>query len=191
MTKKESIYQTALRLFAAQGYESTTTLQIAREVGVTEPAVFYHFKNKNAFFSTILETASSFYLHRIDGSRLSAPTAFESLAKLLSIHFSAVAESPEYMRILLRACPARLDDPEGTCTRIYRQARSTLKTVLTDILIRGTASKEFIQVDIEATANMLIAMLNGIMRQQLADFDNLEGVESATLAFCKRALMTA
>jgi predicted transcriptional regulator len=44
---KPAIVVTATRLFAAQGYEATTTLQIAREVGVTEPAVFYYFKNKN------------------------------------------------------------------------------------------------------------------------------------------------
>jgi len=189
VNKKESIYKTGLRLFSAQGYEATTTLQIAKVVGVTEPAVFYHFKSKNAFFSTILEKASEFYFRHIDDSQFCAPTAFESLAKLLRIHFSVVDENPEYMRILLRACPARLDNPEGPCTKIYRQARFKLKKALTDILIRGTASGEFNQIDIDATANMLLAMLNGIMHQQLASWDNLENVESATIAFCKNALI--
>ncbi|WP_319526662.1 TetR/AcrR family transcriptional regulator [uncultured Desulfosarcina sp.] len=189
MNRKESIYKTGLRLFSAQGYEATTTLQIAKAVGVTEPAVFYHFKNKNAFFSTILEKASEFYFRRIDDQQLSAPTAFESLDRLLRIHFSVVAENPEYMHILLRACPARLDNPDGPCTKIYRQARFKLKKVLTDILIRGTTSGEFNPVDIDATANMLLAMLNGIMHQQLASWDNLEGVESATIAFCNNALV--
>ena len=64
-----------------------------------------------------------------------------------------------------------------------------LKTVLTDILTRGTTSKEFKPVEIEPTVNMLIALLNGIMRQQLAALDNLEGVESATIVFCKNALV--
>lgn len=189
MNRKESIYRTGLRLFSAQGYEATTTLQIAKAVGVTEPAVFYHFKNKNAFFSTILEKASKFYFRRIDDSHLSAPTAFESLAKLLNIHFSVVSENPEYMHILLRACPARLDNPEGPCTKIYRQARFKLKKVLTDILTQGTTSGEFNQIDIDATANMLLAMLNGIMHQQLTAWDNLEGVESATIEFCRQALV--
>jgi AcrR family transcriptional regulator len=189
VNRKESIYRTGLRLFSTQGYEATTTLQIAKAVGVTEPAVFYHFKNKNAFFFTILEKASEFYFRRIDDSRLSAPTAFESLARLLNIHFSVVAENPEYMRILLRECPLRLDNPEGTCTKIYRQARFKLKKALTEILIRGTTSGEFVPVDIDATANMLLAMLNGIMHQKLTAWDNLENVESATIAFCKNALI--
>ena len=58
MSKKSTIFKTAVRLFATQGYEATTTLQIAKEVGVTEPAVFYHFRSKNSFFSTVLESAA-------------------------------------------------------------------------------------------------------------------------------------
>ncbi len=47
--------KTAIRLFAENGYDATTTLQISREVGVTEPTIFYHFKNKQHFFNTILD----------------------------------------------------------------------------------------------------------------------------------------
>ncbi|BBO66903.1 hypothetical protein DSCA_08330 [Desulfosarcina alkanivorans] len=50
MNKRETIFKTGIRLFAAQGYEAPTTLQIARDVGGTEPAVFYPFKSKTAFF---------------------------------------------------------------------------------------------------------------------------------------------
>ena len=127
MNKKTIIFKTAIRLFALQGYEATTTLQVAREVGVTEPAVFYYFKNKNDLFSNVLEEASKAYFDHIDAVELNAPTAFESLADLIRIHFAIVAEDPEFMRILLRTCPARLDDLENTCTKIYRQTRSKLK----------------------------------------------------------------
>jgi AcrR family transcriptional regulator len=43
-------------------------LQISREVGVTEPTIFYHFKNKQHFFNTILEDALSRYLGRLEQS---------------------------------------------------------------------------------------------------------------------------
>jgi hypothetical protein len=100
-----------------------------------------------------------------------------------------VAEKPEHMRILLRTCPARLEDPESTCTKIYREARSRLKGTLIKILEEGVTSGEFIKVDIDAIANMLIAMLNGLMRQQVAEMDVLVGVEEATVAFCQQSLL--
>jgi AcrR family transcriptional regulator len=188
VNRKASIFNTAVRLFAAQGYEATTTLQIAREVGVTEPAVFYHFKSKSAFFSTVLETAAKAYLNRIESMTLDDQTAFESLESLIRIHFAIVVEEPEFMRILLRTCPARLDDPESTCTKVYREARLKLKAILGKILERGIASGEFIKIDIDATTNMLIALFNGLMRQQIAGMDELEGVERGTLEFCRSAL---
>ena len=189
MNKKTIIFETAIRLFASQGYEATTTLQIAREVGVTEPAVFYHFKSKSAFFSTVLEEASKVYFNRIDASDLDTPTAFERLEALIRVHFAIVAEEPEFMRILLRTCPARLEDPDNTCVTVYRKARNTLKAGIKKILEEGTTTGEFNPMDIDATANMLIAMLNGLMRQQVAALDALKGVERATIAFCRQALI--
>ena len=189
MNKKTIIFKTAIRLFAAQGYEATTTLQVAREVGVTEPAVFYYFKRKNDLFSAVLEEASTNYLKRIESLDLSGSNAFECLEALIRIHFSIVAEEPEFMRILLRTCPARLDDPENTCTKIYREARSKLKDTAKKILKKGLASGEFIKVDLDATANMLIALLNGLMHQQIAGMDKLKGVEAATIEFCRNALV--
>ena len=188
MNKKTIIFKTGIRLFAAQGYEATTTLQVAREVGVTEPAVFYHVKSKNAFFSSILEKASTVYLKRIDALDLDLPAAFDNLEALIRMHFAVVAEEPELMCILLRTCPARLEDPDSSCTRVYREVRSRLKAILRKILEKGMASGEFAAVDVNSTTNLMIAMLNGLMRQQIAVTDGLEGVEGATLSFCRQAL---
>jgi AcrR family transcriptional regulator len=52
--KKEQILQTALRLFAAQGYDATPTSQIAREAGVSEGGMFRHFPNKEALMTAVL-----------------------------------------------------------------------------------------------------------------------------------------
>jgi AcrR family transcriptional regulator len=189
VNKRETIFKTGVRLFAAQGFEATTTLQVAREVGVTEPAVFYHVKSKSAFFSTILEQAISVYIDRIDALDLSASTAFDNLTALIRVHFAVVAEDPELMHILLRTCPARLEDPDGTCITVYREARSRLKANVKQILEKGVAAGDFHPVAVDATANLLIAMLIGLMRQQVAGMDTLKGVEAATIEFCRRSLV--
>lgn len=119
----------------------------------------------------------------------SAASAFERLEALIRVHFAVVAEEPEFMRILLRTCPARLEDPDSTCIAVYRNARKRLKGRIKIILEEGTAAGEFNPVEIDATANLLIAMLNGLMRQQVAGLDALEGVEAATIVFCRNALV--
>jgi hypothetical protein len=64
VNKKQTIIAKATGRLAAQGHEATTTLQTAREVGATVPAVFYNFKNKQTLYSTVFEDASSMYLKR-------------------------------------------------------------------------------------------------------------------------------
>ena len=52
--KRKRIVETAGRLFAEQGYEGTTTVQIVKEAGATEPLLYYHFKDKEDLFTFIL-----------------------------------------------------------------------------------------------------------------------------------------
>ena len=66
MSKIESILKTAARLFATQGFDATTTIQLACEAGVTEPLIYYHFKGKDDLFTRIIDAAFSEYFSRID-----------------------------------------------------------------------------------------------------------------------------
>lgn len=55
MTKKQiNILEAALRLFAVEGYHSTSTSKIAKEAGVSEGLIFRHFKNKEGLLEAIL-----------------------------------------------------------------------------------------------------------------------------------------
>lgn len=51
---KERILQTALRLFAADGYEAVSVSTIAGELGMTKGALYKHYKNKQDIFDSIV-----------------------------------------------------------------------------------------------------------------------------------------
>ena len=52
--KQELILETALRLFAKYGFDTTPTSQIAKEAGVSEGLIFRHFTNKDGLMDAIL-----------------------------------------------------------------------------------------------------------------------------------------
>ncbi len=52
---KENILQTALRLFARDGYEAVSVSMIAGELGVTKGALYKHYANKQAILDAIVE----------------------------------------------------------------------------------------------------------------------------------------
>src|ERR671912_1802582 len=53
--RREQILKTALKLFAAQGFDATSTRQIAREAGIAEGLIFHYFPTKASLLTAILE----------------------------------------------------------------------------------------------------------------------------------------
>ncbi|WP_217567217.1 TetR/AcrR family transcriptional regulator [Streptomyces sp. GbtcB7] len=47
----------AMRAFNEHGYHGTSVRDLARRVGVTVPALYYHYENKQALLSTLLESS--------------------------------------------------------------------------------------------------------------------------------------
>jgi AcrR family transcriptional regulator len=56
---RERIFNAALDLFALDGYDRTSVRRIAREVGITESAVYRHYPSKEAILDAIFAYAES------------------------------------------------------------------------------------------------------------------------------------
>lgn len=61
---KENIFNTALRLFARDGYEASSVSDIAGELGITKGALYKHYKNKRDIFESIVAR-----MYQIDAER--------------------------------------------------------------------------------------------------------------------------
>jgi AcrR family transcriptional regulator len=55
MSKKAEILQAATRLLAAKGYKEASMAELAKATGVAQGTIFYHYKNKEDLFLSILE----------------------------------------------------------------------------------------------------------------------------------------
>jgi AcrR family transcriptional regulator len=55
--RRRAILDTACRAFSEGSYRGTTTAEIAREAGVTEPILYRHFGSKRELYLAVLESA--------------------------------------------------------------------------------------------------------------------------------------
>ncbi len=55
--RREAILDVALRVFCSGSYTGTTTAEIAREAGVTEPVIYRHFASKRALWLACMDEA--------------------------------------------------------------------------------------------------------------------------------------
>ena len=62
------ILTVALTQFVEHGYDATTVRTIAREVGVTVPALYYHFENKQAILVALLDHAMATVSSHVDAA---------------------------------------------------------------------------------------------------------------------------
>lgn len=53
--KQEKILQSALELFAKEGYNATSTSKVAKHAGVSEGLIFRHYTNKEGLLQAILD----------------------------------------------------------------------------------------------------------------------------------------
>ena len=57
--RREQLIEVATKLFAKTGYDATTTADIARAAGVTEPILYRHFESKQELFVAIVRDVSA------------------------------------------------------------------------------------------------------------------------------------
>lgn len=59
--RRSQIIETALRLFAAHGFNGVSTKQIAQSAGIAEGLIFHYFASKEDLLTAIIETHHSFF----------------------------------------------------------------------------------------------------------------------------------
>jgi AcrR family transcriptional regulator len=101
----------AKALFAAKGYGSTSTPEVAEAAGVTRGALYHHFANKqDLFFATACHTAQE-VAEAIDKRAVDAATPLDALLLGARGYFDAMSQLG-HARMLLVEAPSVLDQSQ-------------------------------------------------------------------------------
>ena len=189
MGKKQDVQTAAVQLFSKQGFDGTTTLEIAEAAHVTEPVIYYHFKNKDGLFTHILDKTFSEYFSRLNALDNNTPTQFKKIENLIDLHFTFVDEFPDETYLITIARPSKLRDSEHICSRNIEAQRQRLNDYISDCLKKGIETGEFDSFPTEATSGLIIAMVNGLLRGRSFKIDGIQGLKESTVEFCRRSLV--
>ncbi|MGX7029983.1 TetR/AcrR family transcriptional regulator [Vagococcus zengguangii] len=83
---KKKIIDLATKLFMKQGYLATSTRQIAKELNITQPALYHHYKNKEQIYIEVLKNFSDeigINMHQIIESEPDTEQALINICKYL------------------------------------------------------------------------------------------------------------
>jgi AcrR family transcriptional regulator len=189
MKKKFYIIDAATRLFATQGFDATTTIQISEEAKVTEPLLYYHFKGKDELYTSILASAFDEYISRLDSLKKETKTWFEKIENIIALHFKLIEEKPYDFYLTITGYPTRLKDPEKVYKKSVKRQGEWFKSYFTDCLKKGIKSGEFVKVPVDETVNILMLLIKDILRQQSFSPKIDKKAMNAIIAFCRRSLV--
>jgi AcrR family transcriptional regulator len=92
-SRRQALFDTAVELIRRQGYRGTTLRDIAKEFGVTEPAVYYYFDSKEQLLFTIYEETLEVALASVRAIASSDATPEEKLRAMIADFAHLVVEN--------------------------------------------------------------------------------------------------
>ena len=159
--RKKQIMDAARKLIVRSGSEHVTVRNMAREVGITEAAIYRHFKSKREILSFLADTVADGLLHDIDMARNVGFTSLEIIDEILRTHLSGI-EQKRGMSFLVLAEVISFGDKSlnkkvSDNIRIYVDR---LKILLSDGVRAELIRKD---IDLEAAALLLFGMIQGLV----------------------------
>ena len=100
--KRERLIGIARQVFAESGYAGTSLTRIALAAGLSKPALFHHFKNKDSLYEAVLLSTLKHLAQVIGESNLSDGSYVERLCGLGGRLADFFGEFPEAAQLLLR-----------------------------------------------------------------------------------------
>jgi AcrR family transcriptional regulator len=163
MDARTKILETATRLFATHGYDSTSLSHVARAASVSKALIFWHFETKeNLFKAVLLRTIEPYSIDIDDLDGLSEP---EQLRRLIDLYYEFVTDNVFSVRFFLSLFlreEKRPDNLFGKVLDLYRLYHQLLGDVLARGQERGTVSRD---VNPRLHAALILSALNGVLVQ--------------------------
>jgi TetR/AcrR family transcriptional regulator len=100
--RRDRILRAALEEFANRGFDGTTTAEIARRAGVTQPLVHYHFDDKDTLWQATMQAAFEGVIQSFEGvlAELADLDLIDRLKVLVRRYVWFCAAHPEIGRIV-------------------------------------------------------------------------------------------
>ncbi len=185
--RRRHLVETAIRLFSEGSYRGTTTAEIARAAGVSEPILYRHFASKRDLYLAALEHVWERTRVAWERALVDAPDACAAVEAIGKGHLSVRSAKLQLAELWVQALSEASQDPE-----LRRHVRRHMREVhdFVAALIRRGQEQGGISSERDADAEAWIMLAGGILgmvgrRLGLLGDAELAGIRAARLAWLR------
>jgi TetR/AcrR family transcriptional regulator len=161
--RRQQILEALAHMLEANPGERITTAGLAKQVGVSEAALYRHFPSKSKMFEGLIEFAEDTLFTRISIILVEEATAAKRCEKMLTLLLTFAARNPGITRILTG------DALAGESERLHHRVAQLFDRLETQIkqVIREAEMREGLRpvIPLNAAANLLLAAAEGRISQ--------------------------
>jgi len=161
LVRQQQIIDAARKLIVKYGSEHLTVRRIAKEVGISEAAIYRHFKSKKEILFFLADHITCSLLEGIDRARTGNDTSLESIDNILKNHLSAIEQkqgmSFQVIAEIISLGDKKLNKKVSDDIVSYIER---LKGLLADGVKSGLVRED---IDLEAAATLLFGMIQGLV----------------------------
>ena len=144
---RQDILDAAERLFADRGYGDVSTALIAREAGVSQSQIHYHYDTKRKLWQTVMHRRFSEYFG-VQSSLLSRDD-FEGTDRMrasIEAYFRFFQQNPNFAKLLVRAHLEIEDKEEPMSAALLSTGAKVIAQAQKDGHLRDDVEPEFVLV---------------------------------------------
>lgn len=109
--RREQLLDTAVALFAERGFGGSTTADLAKAAGVTEPIIYRHFASKKDLFIAVIDRTSERTIETWDRQLRSARDSAHRLRRLIGANPMVTDRGRGIYRVIVQAM-MEIQDPD-------------------------------------------------------------------------------
>jgi len=164
LSSHDRILRSARHLFAAEGYDSTTTAAIARAAGTSESQLIKHFGSKEGLLEAIFEDAWTRLGERIGKALGGEPSPLEKLRALAEMLLLALERDAELRTLMLLEGRRIRRRGQVVLSRGFLQLVGMIDGLFEEMRRRGELRPE---IEPQAARSVLVGSFEGLLRDQL------------------------
>ncbi len=161
--RKQQILEALARMLEASPGERITTAGLARQVGVSEAALYRHFPSKTKMFEGLIEFIEETLFTRVGTIVAEEDTASRRCEKILLLLLAFSERNPGISRILTGdALSGETDRLHQRVVQLFERIETQLRQVLREAELREGLRP---RLPLPAAANLMMALVEGRIAQ--------------------------
>jgi len=189
--KKDAILQAATYLFSRKGYKDTAMGELSKMTGAAEGTIFYHFKNKQGIFLTILKNLKDDILPEFERYRNteSEKTGMDMVEEAISFYLYIAQNREDLFAILHQRYPYELAESNPECREILEAIYNGFVDIFEQPIQNGQGDGS-INSDIPARKSALIvfSMVDSMVRFRMNNLYDVGALYQELIESCRRML---